>query len=248
MRFLRRPRDPLRGSACSRCKNTLFVRFLRCPRDPLRGSAWSRCKNSRFFLQFTRATLCGDRRGRGAKTQGFLRFLRCPRGTLRGSAWSRCKNSRCFCDLPARPSAGIGVVEVQKLEVFCDSCGACATLCGDRRGRGAKTADLLRFCGARMNPLRRSCVSSGAVRIRFSLGEPSAEIVRVEALSLWRRAILSLAKWPLEVVSWFARLLSQSRSRGLDSPLLRGMQLRLKQRSRSMWSVLLAAPTGKSQP
>ena len=31
-------------------------------------------------------------------------------------------------------------------------------------------------------------------------------------------------KWPLEVVSWFARLLSQSRGRGFDSPL----QLRLK--------------------
>ena len=38
----------------------------------------------------------------------------------------------------------------------------------------------------------------------------------VEELSLWRRAILSLTQWPLEVVSWFARLLSQSRSRGFD--------------------------------
>ena len=37
-----------------------------------------------------------------------------------------------------RPSAGIGVVEVQKLEFFYDFCGARATLCGDRRGRGAK--------------------------------------------------------------------------------------------------------------
>ena len=76
-----------------------------------------------------------------------------------------------------------------------------------------------------MNPLGRSCVSKrsrcGAVRILLSLGEPSAEIVRVEALSLWRRAILLLAKWPLEVVSWFARLLSQSRGRGFDSPLVR---------------------------
>ena len=77
-----------------------------------------------------------------------------------------------------------------------------------------------------MSPLRESCVSTrsrcGAVRIRFSLGEASAEIVRVEALLLWRRAILLLAKWPLEVVSWFARLLSQSRVRGFDSPLVRG--------------------------
>ena len=35
-----------------------------------------------------RATLCGDRRGRGAKTRGFLRFLRCSRNPLRESAWS----------------------------------------------------------------------------------------------------------------------------------------------------------------
>ena len=85
-----------------------------------------------------RATLCGDRRGRGAKTHGFLRFLSCPRDPLRGSAWSRCKNQWFFAisHMPAQPSAGIGVsrcknsrffaaerigvVEVQKLEVFCD--------------------------------------------------------------------------------------------------------------------------------
>ena len=42
-------------------------------------------------------------------------------------------------NLLARPSAGIGVVEVQKPMVFCDFYPARATLCGDRRGRGAKT-------------------------------------------------------------------------------------------------------------
>ena len=62
----------------------------------------------------------------------------------------------------------------------------------------------------------------GAVRICLEPDEPSAEIVRVEALSLWRRAIFLLAKRPLEVVSWFARLLSQSRGLGFDSPLVRG--------------------------
>ena len=46
--------------------------------------------------------------------------------------------------------------------------------------------------------------------------------LRVEVLSLWRRAIFLLAKRPLEVVSWFVRLLSQSRGRGFDSPLVRG--------------------------
>ena len=74
----------------------VFLRFLRCSRNPLRGSAWSRCKNPWFFCDFcgARATLCGDRRGRGAKTRGFLRFLRCSRNPLRESAWWRCKNSR----------------------------------------------------------------------------------------------------------------------------------------------------------
>ena len=65
---------------------------------------------------------------------------------------SRCKNPWFFAisNMPARPSAGIGVVEVQKLKVFCDFCGARATLCGDRRGRGAKTPGFFcDFCGAR---------------------------------------------------------------------------------------------------
>ena len=38
-----------------------------------------------------------------------------------------------------RPSAGIGVIEVQKLVVFWGFVLARGTLCGDRRGRGAKT-------------------------------------------------------------------------------------------------------------
>ena len=77
-----------------------------------------------------RATLCGDRRGRGAKTHGFLRFPTCPRDPLRGSAWSRCKNPWFFFRFPTCP---------QKPMVFCDFQHARATLCGDRRGRGAKT-------------------------------------------------------------------------------------------------------------
>ena len=74
-----------------------------------------------FFCDFqhARTTLCGDRRGRGAKTHGFLRFLRCSqpsagigvvevrflrcsRNPLRESAWSRCKNSRIFATFVVR--------------------------------------------------------------------------------------------------------------------------------------------------
>ena len=76
LRFLRCSRDPLRGSAWSRCKNPWCFAISKV-RDPLRRSAWSRCKNQWFFCDFcgARATLCGNRRGRGAKTPGFLRLL-----------------------------------------------------------------------------------------------------------------------------------------------------------------------------
>ena len=95
-----------------------------------------------------RATLCGDRRGRGAKTHGFLRFLSCSRDPLRGSAWSRCRKPWFFAIsiLLARPSAGISVVEVQKPIVFCDFCCGRATLCGNRRGGGAKARGFCDFC------------------------------------------------------------------------------------------------------
>ena len=67
------------------------------------------------------------------------------------------------------------------------------------------------FCGARTT-------LCGDSRGRGS----KTEGFLIEVLSLWRRAIFLLAKRPLEVVSWFARLLSQSRGRGFDSPLVRG--------------------------
>ena len=142
--------DPLRGSAWSRCKNPWFFAISKVPARPSAGIGVAEVQNPMVFCDFcgARATLCGDRRGRGAKTHGFLRCLTCSRDPLRGSAWSKCKNPWFFAmfNLLARPSAGIGVVEVQKLEVFCDFCGARATLCGNRRGRGAKTHGCCDFC------------------------------------------------------------------------------------------------------
>ena len=127
----------------------------------LQGSAWSRCKNSRFFaiLSLARATLCGDRRGRGAKFRGCLAI----------SFWL------------ARPSAGIGVVEVQKLEVFCNFVLARATLCADQRGRGAKTR--------------------GFLRLLFWLARPSAGISVVEVQKLEVFCGFCCSSWSSGVVA-----------------------------------------------
>ena len=95
-----------------------------------------------------------------------------------------------------RPSAEIRAVEVQKLGTFYDFCWPRATLCGFAWSR-FKNSGLFTISAVRARPSaeivskRSRC---GAVRICLSLGEPSAEIVRVEALSLWRRAIFILAR------------------------------------------------------
>ena len=155
LRFLKFPRDPLRGSAWSRCKNPWFFAISKVPARPSAGIGVVQVPKLKVFCDFcgSRATLCGDRRGRGVKTHGFLRFLKFPRDPLRGSAWSRCKNPWFFAiSIIARPSAGIGG-RGAKLKVFCDFCGARATLCGDRRGRGVKTHGFLRFLKFPRDPL-----------------------------------------------------------------------------------------------
>ena len=109
----------------------------------------------------------------------FFRFLRCSRDPLRGSACSRCKNPWLFCDF----------------------CGARATLSGDRRGRGAKTHGFLRFLSCSRNPLNRH--GRGAKTHGFFCD-------------------FCCSNWSSGVVSWFARLLPEPAGRGFDSSLVRG--------------------------
>ena len=103
-----------------------------------------------------RATLCGDRHGRGAKTHGFLRFLTC-----------------------SRDPAGRGA---KTHGFFCDFCGARATLCGNRRGRGAKTQGFLRLLlfelvlGSCL-VVRAPAPGTGGSRVRFLPG-PRAGVAR----------------------------------------------------------------------
>ena len=91
-----------------------------------------------------------------------------------------------------RPSAGIGVVEVQNLRFFwrfaqssaggfCDFWGARATLCANRRGRGAKTRGFLTFV-VRTGPRElsrgsRACFRDRRVGVRFLPG-PRAGVTR----------------------------------------------------------------------
>ena len=160
------------------------------------------------------------------------------------------KRSRCgavrICLERGEPSAEIVRVEALSLWRRANLSWSRRTLCGDPACRSALAVAPCEFVLTLANPLRRSCASDrsrcGAVRICLGRGEPSAEIVRVGSLSLWRRAIFLLAKRPLEVVSWFARLLSQSRGLGFDSPLVRGssgLKIAAFKYKRSTRSVLL---------
>ena len=128
----------------------------------------------RTFYDFcgARATLCGDSRGRGSKTEDFFTISAGrarPRGDSRGRG-SKTEDFLRFLRCRVRPSAEIRVVEAQKLRTFYDFCGARATL--------------RRFAWSRFKNCGHFTISAGRAR-------PSAEIVRVEALSLWRRANLS---------------------------------------------------------
>ena len=127
-------------------------------------------------FQSSRATLCGDRRGRGAKTHDFFAISNMLARPSAGIGVAEVQKLEVFAisAVLARPSAGIGVVEVQKPMVFCDFCGACATLCGIGV---VEVEDFCDFC---------------------------------------------CSNWSSGVVSWFARLLPEPAGRGFDSSLVRG--------------------------
>ena len=79
-RFTRAPQK--RKQISSFCTSTTVARADQKSQKS-HAEGLPRLKRIRGFIR------CGDRRGRGAKTQGFLRFLICPRDPLQGSAWSR---------------------------------------------------------------------------------------------------------------------------------------------------------------
>ena len=145
-------------------------------------------------------TLCGDWRGRCPKSCGLF----------------------TISDLPARPSAGIGVVDVQKLRTFYDFCGARATLCVDWRGRCPKTETLCVW--------RDRCAKNcGLFTISDLPARPSAGICVVDVQKLRtcpRDPLQGLAWWiasrsaGLRVCLVVARLLLAVTGPGLESCLV----------------------------
>ena len=141
------------------------MRFVICARDPRVVDV----KKLRTVYDFcsARATLCGDSRGRCyKKTEDILRF-------------SIFRKLRTFIfNMPERPSAQIGVVDIEKLGTF-TILNLCArpsaeigvvdvekrrTFCDDRRGRSAVAAAPCEFAKCPTNPLRGSCVSKRSRR------------------------------------------------------------------------------------
>ena len=123
-----------------------------------------------------------------------------PSGTEHRAKWHRVARSQVAQSQVAQSQmAQSPVVEVQKLRIFFTIFAVrarpSAEIRGGPRGRGSKTGDFLRFLRSARDPLRRSALSLskdwGLFTISAVRARPSAEIVRVEALSLWRRANLS---------------------------------------------------------
>ena len=96
----------------------------------------------------------------------------------------------------ANLSVGLGgdrteIVRVEALSCAWRRANLSRTLCRDHACRSALALAPFEFA-LTPNPLRKSSASKrsrcGAERICLDLSEPSAEIVCVEELSLWRRA------------------------------------------------------------
>ena len=106
---------------------------------------------------------------------------------------SRCGAVRIF-NVVCQPSPGTVRVESLSLWRRANSKARLPTLCGDRVCRIALVVAPCEFSTSFANPRRGSCLSNrsrcGAARILKLVSQPSAGIVRVESLSMWRRANL----------------------------------------------------------
>ena len=188
--------NPLRGSCVSERSRCGAVRIFYVAREPSAEivrveslSLWRRA-----HLKARGRTLCGDRACRSALAVAPCEFSTWPTNPLqrlRVSNRTRCGAVRIFY-VADEPSAEIVRVESLSLWRRAHLKARGRTLCGDRACQSALAVAPCEFSTWPANPPRRLCVSNrsrcGAVRISKLADEPSAGIVRVGALSLWRRA------------------------------------------------------------
>ena len=192
------PTNPLRRLCVSNRSRCGAVRISKLAHEPSAEivrvgslSLWRRA----FFFRGPR-TLCGDCACRIALAVAPCEFQISRTNPLR----TLCVSNRSRCGAVREPSAEIVRVESLSLWRRANFKARRRTLCGDCACRIALAVAPCESQSSRTNPLRRLCVSDrsrcGAVRTFYVADKPSAEIVRVESLSLWRRANFILADVP----------------------------------------------------
>ena len=188
--------NPLRGSCVSERSRCGAVRISKLAEEPsaeiVRVGSLSLWRRANFKARG--GTLCGDCACRIALAVAPCEFQSSRRNPLQ----RLCASDRSHCGavriskLAEEPSVEIvrvGSLSLWRRAIFLRGPRA---LCGDCACRIALAVAPCDFFTWPTNPLRRLCVSDrsrcGAVRFFDVADEPSAEIVRVESLSLWRRA------------------------------------------------------------
>ena len=208
--------NPLRGSSVSECSRCGAARFFYVAREPCAEIVSNRSR-------------CGAVRISKLADEPSAEIVRVESLSLRCGAVRISK-------LADEPSAEI--VRVESLSPWrrANLKARGRALCGDCACRIALAVAPCELFTWPASPLRRLCVSDrsrcGAVRISKLADEPSAEIVRVGSLSLWRRANflrvrrtlcgdcacrIALAVAPCEFSTWptnpLRRLCASDRSR-----------------------------------
>ena len=200
VRFVPRPRNPLRRSRVSSARNAGESAMCPVPAQPSAEIVRVECAKCRRAcdLSGARATLCGDRACRARETQARLQFAPCPRNRVQRSRASSARNAGESA-IGAVRAQEIARVERAKRRRECDWRGPRATLCRDRARRVREMEARVRLARSARNPLpRRSCVSSagnaGESAICPVRARPSAEIARVECAKCrhWRLSSTTL--------------------------------------------------------
>ena len=191
--------NPLRGSCVSDRSRCGAVRISKLADEPFAGT----CVSERSRCGAVRICTLADEPSAGIVRVGALSLWR--RAHLHARRRTLCGDRACRSALAVAPfyvadAPSAGIVRVGSLSLWrrANLHAGRRTLCEDRACRIALAVAPCEFARWSMNPLRGSCVSDrsrcGTVRICTLADEPSARIVRVGSLSLWRRANLDASR------------------------------------------------------